>query len=497
MIQRQPPQHRRGRARRRRRARQGRRARHRLGGRRVRRRRLADRRQAARQRQADQRRDRDQQGVHGGLPPATDAHLHQRPARAGGVRHHEHARRAVRDLRRRLADRGRRRGRRRRSACRGGHTKRGHRLLQGRRRRRCSSTSASRSTSRSGTTGSRRRRPPTDAGEPSRAWHRHDQVQQPDRRRAGCRPPTAPRSSARNPADRADVVSIAPEATAADVAAAVDAAVDAAGVVAPHDADRARRAPDRGGPPARRARRRRSPPRWWREEGKPLADARNEASRTPQNLELYAGEAYRLTGATFPSDDTPLVYSMLDPVGVVGVITPWNFPLNLASRKIGPALAAGNTVVFKPSPMTPLMGERLAAAFIDAGLPPGRAQRRARLRRRRAPRGRRARRRRHVHRVERHRSARSMPRSGSAGACSSSSAARTRSSCSPTPTSTPRPPSSRAVELHASAGRRAPAPAGSSSTEAVHDELVDRVVALAAALRDRPGRRARRDAWAH
>ena len=92
---------------------------------------------------------------------------------------------------------------------------------------------------------------------------------------------------------------------------------------------------------------------------------------TPKNLELYAGEAYRLTGATFPSDDTPLVYSVLDPVGVVAVITPWNFPLNLASRKIGPALAAGNAVVFKPSPMTPLMGDRLAQAFVDAGLPPG------------------------------------------------------------------------------------------------------------------------------
>jgi alpha-ketoglutaric semialdehyde dehydrogenase len=89
------------------------------------------------------------------------------------------------------------------------------------------------------------------------------------------------------------------------------------------------------------------------EEGKPLADARNEAGRTPKNLELYAGEAYRLSGATYPSDDTPLVYSTLDPVGVVAVITPWNFPLNMASRKIGPALAAGNAVVFKPSPMTP------------------------------------------------------------------------------------------------------------------------------------------------
>jgi alpha-ketoglutaric semialdehyde dehydrogenase len=107
------------------------------------------------------------------------------------------------------------------------------------------------------------------------------------------------------------------------------------------------------------------------EEGKPLADARNEATRTPKNLDLYAGAAYRLTGATFPSDDTQVVYSVLDPVGVVAVITPWNFPLNLASRKIGPALAAGNAIVFKPSPMTPLMGDRLAQAFVDAGLPPG------------------------------------------------------------------------------------------------------------------------------
>ncbi len=173
-----------------------------------------------------------------------------------------------------------------------------------------------------------------------------------------------------NPADRDEVVSVAPESTAADVAAAVDAAVDAT-------------ASWRATTPSRRAELLTAAARLLAEradaiaeemvaeEGKPLADARNEASRTPRNLELYAGEAYRLTGATFPSDDTPLVYSTLDPVGVVGVITPWNFPLNMASRKIGPALAAGNTVVFKPSPMTPLMGERLAAAFADAGLPPG------------------------------------------------------------------------------------------------------------------------------
>ncbi len=174
----------------------------------------------------------------------------------------------------------------------------------------------------------------------------------------------------RNPADRDDVVSIAPESDGDDVAAAVVAARDAlaawrrttptvrADLLTKASRILADRAPSIAA-------------EMVREEGKPTADATMEVSRTPKNLELYAGEAYRLTGTTFPSDDTPLVYSTRDPVGVVAVITPWNFPLNLASRKIGPALAAGNTVVFKPSPMTPLMGERLAAAFVDAGLPPG------------------------------------------------------------------------------------------------------------------------------
>jgi alpha-ketoglutaric semialdehyde dehydrogenase len=174
----------------------------------------------------------------------------------------------------------------------------------------------------------------------------------------------------RNPARVSEVVSVAPESTSDDVRAAVDAASDArarwkattptqrADILSKAARILAARADDTAA-------------EMVREEGKPLADAKNESSRTPKNLELYAGEAYRLTGATFPSDDTPLVYSVLDPVGVVAVITPWNFPLNMASRKIGPALAAGNTVVFKPSPMTPLMGERLASAFIEAGLPDG------------------------------------------------------------------------------------------------------------------------------
>lgn len=174
----------------------------------------------------------------------------------------------------------------------------------------------------------------------------------------------------RNPADRRDVVTVAPDSDERDVRLAVDAATEASGVW-------------KCTTPTLRAEVLTKAARvlqgkneilvndMVREQGKLLVDARNECSRTPRNLELYAGEAYRLTGTTFPSDDTPLVYSVLDPVGVVGVITPWNFPLNLASRKIGPALAAGNTVVFKPSPMAPLLGDHLAAAFEEAGLPPG------------------------------------------------------------------------------------------------------------------------------
>ena len=175
----------------------------------------------------------------------------------------------------------------------------------------------------------------------------------------------------RNPADDRVVVSVAPESTTADVTAAVDAAAAAApGWAATSPSARAE-VLDRAGA-ALAARAGAIAAELTAEEGKPLADARTEAGRTPRNLVLYAGEALRLTGTTFPADEAgAVVYSRRDPLGVVGVITPWNFPLNLAARKIGPALAAGNTVVFKPSPMTPLMGERLAAAFAEAGLPPG------------------------------------------------------------------------------------------------------------------------------
>jgi acyl-CoA reductase-like NAD-dependent aldehyde dehydrogenase len=108
-----------------------------------------------------------------------------------------------------------------------------------------------------------------------------------------------------------------------------------------------------------------------REEGKTLAEAQVETRRTPQNLRFYAGEALRLTGETYPTADGSWVFTTRRPVGVVAAITPWNFPLNIPSRKLGPALAAGNGVVFKPSEVTPRAGQRLVEALVEAGVPSG------------------------------------------------------------------------------------------------------------------------------
>ncbi|MCX5516800.1 aldehyde dehydrogenase [Kaistia algarum] len=107
-----------------------------------------------------------------------------------------------------------------------------------------------------------------------------------------------------------------------------------------------------------------------REEGKTIGEARNEARRIAANFRLYAGEALRTHGETYPSEAGQIVFSLREPVGVVAVITPWNFPLSMAARKIAPALAAGNGVIFKPSEVTPLMGQRLVEVLLEAGVPP-------------------------------------------------------------------------------------------------------------------------------
>ncbi len=109
-----------------------------------------------------------------------------------------------------------------------------------------------------------------------------------------------------------------------------------------------------------------------REEGKPLAAAVQEFHRAAQTLRFYAIEAQTYGGETFPTDDADmLVYTAREPLGVVAVITPWNFPVSIPARKIAPALATGNTVVFKPASDAPLSGYRLAEALVLAGLPAG------------------------------------------------------------------------------------------------------------------------------
>ncbi|HVL36074.1 MAG TPA: aldehyde dehydrogenase family protein [Burkholderiales bacterium] len=109
-----------------------------------------------------------------------------------------------------------------------------------------------------------------------------------------------------------------------------------------------------------------------REEGKAIALAREELLRSAQTLRFYAAEGLSFTGETFPNDDPDcLVYSAREPLGVVSVITPWNFPVSIPARKIAPALVAGNTVVFKPSSDAPLSGLRLAEALYAGGLPAG------------------------------------------------------------------------------------------------------------------------------
>ncbi|HTY08264.1 MAG TPA: aldehyde dehydrogenase family protein [Candidatus Edwardsbacteria bacterium] len=113
-----------------------------------------------------------------------------------------------------------------------------------------------------------------------------------------------------------------------------------------------------------------------REAGKPYKYAAFEVERTIENLEYCAEEAKRVHGETVPLDAAKsgagkVGYYERYPVGVVAAISPFNFPLNLAAHKLGPAVAAGCPVILKPATATPLSGLALANAFAGAGLPPG------------------------------------------------------------------------------------------------------------------------------
>ena len=104
--------------------------------------------------------------------------------------------------------------------------------------------------------------------------------------------------------------------------------------------------------------------------GKPISDARGEVGMVADVFDYYAGAPERLLGDTIPVAGG-VDFTFREPLGVVGLITPWNFPLPIASWKLGPALAAGNTVVLKPAALTPLTAVELERIAVEAGVPEG------------------------------------------------------------------------------------------------------------------------------
>jgi aldehyde dehydrogenase (NAD+) len=175
----------------------------------------------------------------------------------------------------------------------------------------------------------------------------------------------------RNPARPSEVVARVTRATPDDVRAAYDAAAEAAPVW--------RRTPG----PARgeilyraaellAARADAVGEELAREEGKTRAEGVGEVRRAAQILRFFAGEASQPVGDVLPSAGaTTFLWSEQVPLGVVCIITPWNFPIGIPAWKIAPAIAFGNTVVWKPSELTPLLAVRFAQALHEAGLPAG------------------------------------------------------------------------------------------------------------------------------
>jgi betaine-aldehyde dehydrogenase len=107
-----------------------------------------------------------------------------------------------------------------------------------------------------------------------------------------------------------------------------------------------------------------------RNTGKPIGSARGEIGMVVDVFRYYAGVPERLMGDTIPVAGGQ-AFTIREPLGVVGLIVPWNFPLAIASWKLGPSLAAGNTVVLKPAELTPLTAIRLEQLVLEAGIAPG------------------------------------------------------------------------------------------------------------------------------
>jgi len=105
--------------------------------------------------------------------------------------------------------------------------------------------------------------------------------------------------------------------------------------------------------------------------GKAISSVKLELNQSIEDFELYAGAMSELSGATIPAPKGFLDYTLREPVGVCALIIPWNYPLMLASWKLAPALAAGNTVVLKPASLTPLTALVLGELTLEAGIPAG------------------------------------------------------------------------------------------------------------------------------
>ena len=177
-----------------------------------------------------------------------------------------------------------------------------------------------------------------------------------------------------NPADLGEVIAEFPAATQADV----ERAIQAAHAAFPEWRDTP--APDRGRViwrAAEIARRRidEIARTLTREEGKILKEARGEVLKGISVLEFYAGEGFRMHGRTLPSEarDT-FSYTIRRPLGVVGLIAPWNFPWAIPTWKTAPALVAGNTVVFKPAELTPATASPAHRHLCGGRCAPGRLQ---------------------------------------------------------------------------------------------------------------------------
>lgn len=174
-----------------------------------------------------------------------------------------------------------------------------------------------------------------------------------------------------NPADTNDVLAEFPSATAEDTHRAIDAAIKA------FPAWKKTPPPERGRVLWRAAEiaRRRAEEvarTMTREEGKILKEARGETTKGINVMEFFAGEGFRLEGRTTPAEARDcFTYTVRQPLGVVGLIAPWNFPWAIPCWKICPALVAGNSVVFKPAELTPATATILVEIFEEAGLPPG------------------------------------------------------------------------------------------------------------------------------